>query len=53
MFGGVSFEMAVTPTNYLYAFRYISNQWFRLPPDMKVNSIRTKVSVQSYHLINM
>lgn len=50
VFGGVSYDTEhVAPSNYLYAFHYPSSQWFRLPPDNKVNAAKIRVSIKFLH----
>ncbi|XP_054720538.1 multiple epidermal growth factor-like domains protein 8 [Uloborus diversus] len=50
IFGGVSYNTdQVGPSNYLYAFHYPSLQWFRLPPDNKVNTLKTRPLPRYFH----
>ncbi|GBM96414.1 Multiple epidermal growth factor-like domains protein 8 [Araneus ventricosus] len=50
IYGGVSYSTEqVAPTNYLYTFHYPSSQWFRLPPDKKVNKLQTRPTPRYFH----
>ncbi|GIY78358.1 hypothetical protein CDAR_179641 [Caerostris darwini] len=50
VFGGMSYSTeSVAPSNHLYAFHYPSSQWFRLPPDKKVNKLQTRPTPRYFH----
>ncbi|GFW79513.1 multiple epidermal growth factor-like domains protein 8 [Trichonephila clavipes] len=50
VFGGVTYGTdRVAPSNSLYTFHYPSSQWFRLPPDKKVNKLQTRPSPRYFH----
>ncbi|XP_042899680.1 multiple epidermal growth factor-like domains protein 8 [Parasteatoda tepidariorum] len=52
IFGGISYDLEhVAPCNYLYAFHYPSSQWFRLPPDNKVNKLQTRPLPRYFHTL--